>query len=217
MDLINHWSQWLPQLLVGFRLSIQVTLTSLAFGIPLGLILALCNDAKIAAVRKAVVCLVEVGRGAPVLVLLQFLYFGLPTAGLTLSSLSASIAALAFSTGAYTSEIIRSGLHSVPIGQREAAYAIGLNRIDTLRLIILPQGMRVAVPPLLGFSLLMLQASSLCFTISLPELVSRANEIGSETFMYMPVFVLVGLFYSAVCVPSTLLIGLLEKRLSRYD
>jgi polar amino acid transport system permease protein len=73
------------------------------------------------------------------------------------------------------------------------------------------------VPPLLGYALLMLQATSLCFTVALPELVSRANDIGSSTFRYMPVLVLTGLLYACICVPSTLMIGRMEKHLSRHE
>ncbi|EEF22795.1 conserved hypothetical protein [Ricinus communis] len=81
----------------------------------------------------------------------------------------------------------------------------------------LPQGLRVAVPPLLGFGLIMLQATSLCFTVALPELVTRANQIGTATFMYMPVLILTALLYTCICVPSTLLVSRLERRLARHE
>jgi len=216
-DLLTTWWGWMPNLLQGLVLSLQVTAAAVALGVPLGLLLALCATSPYRWLRNVVAVVVELGRGAPVLVMLQFVYFGLPTAGMALTSFAASIVALALSTGAYTSEIIRAGLQSVPAGQLEAAHAIGLNRFDTLRLIVLPQGLRVAVPPLLGFALVMLQASSLCFTIALPEVFSRANNIGSETFMYLQAFVLVGLMYVSVCIPSTWLIGSLEKRMSRHE
>ena len=99
-----------------------------------------------------------------------------------LSSFTSATLALAWTTGAYTSEIIRAGLDAVPYGQKEAAAAIGLSGLDALRYVILPQGLRVSIPPLFGFSILMLQASSLCFAIALPELVSQAYVIGSNTF-----------------------------------
>jgi polar amino acid transport system permease protein len=124
--------------------------------------------------------------------------------------------ALGWSAGAYTSEIIRAGLDAVPFGQKEAAAAIGLSGLDALRYVILPQGLRVSVPPLFSFSILMLQASSLCFAIALPELVSQAYVVGSNTFRYMSIFVLAGLLYAAICIPATIAVSALERRLGRH-
>ncbi|MGM3216486.1 amino acid ABC transporter permease [Pseudomonas sp. PhalM4] len=214
---VSDWVEWYPRLWDGYVLSLQVTVLSLLIGIPLGLVWAVGTQAKRRIVRWPCVLLVELGRGGPVLILLQFLYFGLPSTGLTLSSLSASIVALAWSTGAYTSEIIRGGLNAVPVGQREAAQTLGLTRSAALRIVIIPQGLRIALPPLLGFALLILQATSLCFTIALPELISAANDIGSETFQYMSILTLAGLMYALVCVPATLGVNYLERHLSRYD
>ena len=217
MTMLDEWIEWFPRLWDGYVVSLQVAALSLAIGIPLGLLWAVGIESRRVIMRLPCVILVELGRGAPVLILLQFLYFGLPSTGLTLSSLSASVVALVWSTGAYSSEIIRGGLNAVPIGQSEAAQTLGLIRRDALRIVIIPQGLRIALPPLLGFALLMLQATSLCFTIALPELMSAANDIGSETFQYMPVLCLVGLMYALVCIPATLIVSYLERRLSRYD
>ncbi|KXV16773.1 amino acid ABC transporter permease [Caballeronia megalochromosomata] len=215
-NLLAQWKEWLPSLLEGYRLSLEVTALSLAIGIPLGLILALMVSAKSRAVRTVALVFVEVGRGAPALILLQFFYFGLPNAGLTLTSFASAVVALACCTGAYTSEMIRAGFDAVPYGQKEAALVIGLNVVDAFRFVIIPQGMRVALPSLLGFSIMMLQATSLCFTIALPELVSRASNIGSSTFEYMPVLGLAGLLFAVICVPSTFAVSALERRLGRH-
>lgn len=217
MEIIELWAEWLPQLWGGFLVSLEVAGVSILFGIPLGLIFALGVGSKSKAVRALMLVLIEVGRGGPVLILLQFLYFGLPTTGLMLSSFIASIIALAWSTGSYTSEIIRAGLNAVPGGQREACKTLGLSGWDSLRIIILPQGLRIAIPPLLGFALVVLQTTSLCFTIALPELVGVANEIGSSTFRYMSVLTLTGLMYAIVCIPATLAVSRLEKHLGRHD
>lgn len=203
---------WLPELLSGLSISLQVTALSLALGIPFGLVLALGVLAKGRAIRILALFLVEVGRGAPALVLLQFIYFGLPTTGLTLGSFSAAVIALAWNTGAYTSEIIRASLQSIAHGQREAAVSIGLNRFDELRYVLLPQGLRVALPALLGFSILIFQGTSLCFTIALPELVSRAYEIGSTTFRYFPALLAAGVLYACISIPASLLVSHVEKR-----
>ena len=215
-DLLDFWGDWLTTLLGGLEVSLEVTAACLALGIPLGLILALGMQSKNGLSRTIALVVVEIGRGAPALILLQFAYFGLPNAGLSLSAFASATFALAWSTGAYTSEIIRAGLEAVPHGQKEAAAAIGLNRWDELRYVILPQGLRVAVPPLFSFSIMMLQASSLCFAIALPELVSQAYVIGSNTFRYMSILLLAGLLYAVICIPATIAVSALERRLGRH-
>jgi polar amino acid transport system permease protein len=216
-DVFRLWADSLPTLLRGLWLSLQVTGASLVLGIPLGLLLALSVQSRRRAVSMSALLVVEVGRGAPLLVLLQFVYFGLPTAGLTLSAFASATVAFAWCAGAYTSEIIRAGLEAVPHGQKEAAEALGFIRSDALRYVILPQGLRVSIPALLGFSILMLQASSLCFAIALPELLSKAYQIGSSTFRYMPLLVLAAALYAAICIPATLVVGVLERRMGRHD
>lgn len=214
--LLEFWWRSLPQLLSGLAVSLEVTGIALAFGIPLGLALALAVQSRSAAVRYPALTFVEIGRGAPALILLQFAYFGLPSAGISLSSLAAASLALAWTTGAYTSEIIRAGLQAVPRGQVEAATAVGMTPLDSLRFVVVPQAMRIAAPTLLGFAILMLQASSLCFAIALPELLSQAYMIGTTTFRYLPILFLAGLLYAAICIPATFAVAALERRLGRH-
>ena len=213
---LDELAVWLPELLSGLWISLQVTALSLVLGIPFGLLLARGVTAKGKLVKFASLLLVEIGRGAPALVLLQFIYFGLPSTGLTLESFAAAVTALAWNTGAYSSEIIRASLQSIPHGQREAAVAIGLNRLDVLRYVLLPQGLRLALPALLSFSILIFQGTSLCFTIALPELVSHAYEIGSSTFRYFPVLLTAGALYAAISIPAALIVSHIEKRASIY-
>lgn len=216
-ETLDLWMESLPVLLGGLAVSVRVTALCLALGIPFGLLLALARRARSAWVRFAAAFIVEGGRGAPVLIILQFAYFGLPNVGLSLSSFGAAAAALAWSTGAYTSEIMRAGIQAVPQGQREAAEAVGLTTVDSLRYIILPQSLRVSVPALLGFAIATLQTTSLCFTIALPELTSQAYVIGSNTFQYMPIMVLTAALYAAICVPATISVAMVERRMSRHE
>jgi len=215
-ETIAFWEQILPQLLQGFSLSLQVTGVSLLFGIPLGLLLALGLRARNFLLKAPLLAVIEVGRGASVLVLLQFVYFGMPTAGLTFTSFVSVVIAFTWCTAAYTSEILRAGMEAVPQGQREAAQALRMTPMDTLCLIILPQGLPIAIPALLGFSILMLQASSLAFVVALPELMSKAQLIGSNTFQYVPIFTLVALLFAVICIPATIVVGHLERRLNRH-
>jgi polar amino acid transport system permease protein len=215
-ELLDFWLDSLPLLIEGLVVSLKVTGVALGIGIPLGLFLALGVQSKARIINLVSLCVVEIGRGAPALVVLQFAYFGLPAAGLTLSSFAAAVFALAWNTGAYTSEIIRAGLESVPYGEIEAASAMGMVQRDTLRFVIIPQGLRVAAPALLGFATQMLQASSLCFAIALPELTSNAYMIGTNTFRYMEILSLAGILYAAICVPATIAVGVLEQRLGKH-
>ena len=217
--MIPTWSElaaWLPDLFIGWLLAMQITAGSLLLGIPLGLVIAVGIQAKSRVIRSACLVVVEIGRGTPALVVLQFMYFGLPTTGIQLTSFATSVVALGWNTGAYTSEIIRAGLQSVPHGQLEAAAAAGLSRFDAFWYIILPQGIRVAAPALLGFSILLFQGTSLCFTIAVPELVSRAYEIGSNTFRYFPVLLMAGALYAIISIPASLIVRYAERRAGSY-
>ncbi len=133
-----------------------------------------------------------------------------------MTSFAAAVIGLAWNTGAYTSEIIRASLQSIHHGQREAAEAMGFSMLDELRFVLLPQALRVALPALLGFAILIFQSTSLCFTIALPELVSNAHEIGANTFRYMPALMLAGLLYATICVPAAWIVSYVEKRSSAY-
>lgn len=216
LTFVDDWADAFPDLLPGLWVSIKVTLIALVIGLPLGLLLAIANGARARVVRWLAVLLVEIGRGMPALVMLQLLYFGLPTAGVVLSSFWAAGLGLGLTTAAYTSEIIRGGLNAVPQGEVEAATALNLSRADTLRFIVVPQGLRVAIPALMGFAILIFQASSLAYTIALPELLAQAYSWGSSSFKYLPVLVLAGLMYAVITIPAGLLTERAERRLSRH-
>jgi polar amino acid transport system permease protein len=207
---------WLPDLWAGFLISLKVTFFSLLLGIPAGLLLAIGQQARARPLRWGCLAFVELGRGAPALVLLQFIYFGLPSVGVSITSFVSAVLALAWATGAYTSEILRAGLDAVPQGQHEATAALGLTRTDALRFVIVPQGFRVAIPALLGFSILVFQGTSLCFTIALQEIISRAYDIGNTTFLYFPALAVAALFFAAVCIPASLLVSWFEQRTGKH-
>jgi polar amino acid transport system permease protein len=148
--------------------------------------------------------------------MLQFVYYGLPSAGLSFTAFVSAVAALSLTTAGYTSEILRGGLQAVPAGETEAAGALGMSRRDTLRFVLVPQGVRIALPSLMGFAILIFQATSLTFTISVVELLSQAYSIGAATFRYLDVLVLAGLLYLAVTIPAGWLTDRTERRLSRH-
>lgn len=216
VETLAEWLNWSPRLLQGLWVSLQVTLLALALGIPLGLLLAVLSSVRNRIVKWITILYIEIGRGMPAIVMLQMVYFGLPDVGVVLSSYSATVVALALTTSAYTSEIIRAGLRAVPEGEIEAAAALGLKPWDTLRYIVAPQGLRIALPTLLGFAILILQVSSLAFTLGLPELLSQAYSIGASTFKYLSVLALAGVMYLIITVPGGWLVEALEKRMSRH-
>lgn len=211
-----EWIDWVPRLMGGLWLSVQVTALSLLLGIPLGLCFALLSSARNRVLKGAAIVLVEAGRGMPALVMLQMVYFGLPDVGIVFDAYWAAVFALALTTGAYTAEIIRAGLRAVPEGELEAADALGITRSDTMRFVVIPQGVRIAIPALLGFGILILQVSSLAYTIGLPELLSQAYSIGAATFQYLPVLALAGLMYLIITVPGGWLVDAFERRLARH-
>jgi polar amino acid transport system permease protein len=216
MWIFDDWPGWLPRLLGGLSVSLQVTGLSLALGFALGMVFALLSSSRSRLVKWPSVLLVEVGRGMPALVMLQLVYFGLPSAHITLDTFPATVLALTLTTAAYTSEIIRAGLRAVPAGELEAADALGMSKADTLRFIVIPQGLRIALPTLLGFAILIFQVSALAFSLGLPELLSQAYSIGAATFRYFDILILAGLLYLTITIPASWLVGRLERRLARH-
>lgn len=217
MSLLESWVGWLPQLFQGLLVSLQVAGMSLLVGLPIGCLLALATSSRRGFLRWPLVVLVEIGRGVPGLVVLSMVYYGLPSVGLTLSNYAAAVGGLAFTTAAYTSEVFRGGIQAVPRGEIEAASALGMTRGQTFRAVTFPRGVRFAIPGLVGFAVMLFQATSLTFTIALPELLARANSIGSSTFRYMEVFALAGLMYLAITLPLGWLTRRIERRLGRFD
>ncbi|WP_104190658.1 amino acid ABC transporter permease [Cryobacterium sp. Y82] len=212
----EDFATFAPALVGGLRISLLLTGASLLFGLPIGLIFAFGVTAKNKILRFVSVFFVEVGRGAPALVLLQLMYYGLPNANITLSSLASACLALTWTTAAYSGELIRGGLQAVPEGEIEGSEALGMSRADTMRFVIIPQGMRIALPSLMGFAVLLFQTTSLAYSVAVPELMSQAYSTGSSTFKYLTVFIAAGLLYAAISIPATWLSVWLEKSMSKH-
>lgn len=211
-SLVERWPEWLPPLLEGLWTSVQLTAAFLAIGLPLGLGFAIMLSARRWFVRGLAMALVELGRAVPVLVLLYLVYFGLPEADLRLSAFVSATLAIGLSFAAYTSEVFKAGIAAVAKGQREAARALGLTQPQELRLVVLPQAVRIVIPPILGWAVIFFQATSLAFAIAVPELLSRAYTIGASTFRYLSVLLLAALLYASVSIPASLAIDYLDRR-----
>lgn len=215
-ETLANFVEWAPHLLAGLVVSLQLTGLALIMGLPLGLLLALLSMTKMRLPRYVAILLVEIGRGAPALVVLQMVYYGLPSAGINTSAFIAAAVALALTTAAYTSEILRAGLNAVPQREFEAGLALGMTNSDIMRFVVIPQGVLFAVPALMGFAILIFQASALAFTISVPELLARAYRVGAATYLYLDVLILAGLFYLAVTIPFGWIVAGTERRLGKH-
>lgn len=202
----------LSRLLDGLTLSVQLTGLGLLFGLPLGLIFAIVVDVRSRIVRTIGLLVVELSRGTPLLVMLYLVYYGLPQTGLTLSRFVAATCTFAITYGAYTGEVFRSSLKAIPPGQWEASASLGLARWQTFRKVILPQSARIALPQLVSFAVLLFQASALAFSISLPELLSQAYQLSSQTFLYLQYLTLAGILYAVVAIPVAQFARWLEFR-----
>ncbi|MCI1002997.1 ABC transporter permease subunit [Ochrobactrum sp. C6C9] len=215
-ETLANFVEWAPQLFAGLVVSLQLTGLALLMGLPLGLLLALLSMTKMRLPRYMAILLVEIGRGAPALVVLQMVYYGLPSAGINTSAFIAAAVALALTTAAYTSEILRAGLNAVPQREFEAGLALGMTNSDIMRFVVIPQGVLFAVPALMGFAILIFQASALAFTISVSELLARAYRVGAATYLYLDVLILAGLFYLVVTIPFGWLVAGTERRLGKH-
>ena len=166
-------SAWaaVPTLLVGARLTVGFALAAMVLGLPLGLIVTLLRLYAPGPVRWLAGLYVSFIRGTPLLVQIFVIYYGLPSLGITLSPVVGGVLALTLNAAAYLSETMRAAILSIPRGQREAAYSLGLSRAQTMRLVILPQAARVALPSL-GNSLIgLVKDTSLVSVITVVELL----------------------------------------------
>ena len=208
-------ADYLPRLAQGLLVSLQLTVLSVALGFVLGLFLALGVTSARGWIKWPVLVVVEIGRGVPALVVLYIVYFGLPAIGVLFENFTAAVIGLTFTAAAYSSEIIRAGIQSVPRGQTEAASALGFARTTSFVRIVLPQGLRSAVPPLMGLAIMSFQATSLAYSISVNELMSQAYQVSTISFDYLTVYAITGLVFAAIAVPATWLSVAVEHRLAR--
>lgn len=201
--MIVQWIEWFPDLLEGLGVSVLVALFSILIGLVLGVMIALASISQRRIIRWPAIAVVEILRGVPLLVLIYLVYFGLPSVNITLEALVAAIAAIGLNTSAYMAEIVRGGLHSIPVGQYEASACLGMSRWQELRVVILPQTLRTVFSPLVSYSIIVFQATSLCYLIGVQELLSRAFAIGSITFEYLSVLMLVGIVYAVISIAGS--------------
>ncbi|MCP2137539.1 cystine transport system permease protein [Rhizobium sp. SLBN-94] len=206
-----------PTLLwAGIRFTIPLTLLSFALGLALGLVTAvarLFGPAPISALARFYVWII---RGTPLLVQLFVIFYGLPSIGVLLDAFPAALIGFTLNVGAYTSEIIRAAISSVPKGQWEAAYSTGMNWQQAMRRTILPQAARVSVPPLSNSFISLVKDTSLAAAITVPELFQAAQRIVATTYEPLILYIQAALIYLVLSSVLSALQSRLEIRFSRY-
>ena len=209
---LTQSAEFLPILLMGVKLTILVTIGSLAVSTLLGLIWALMRVSGIRVLAATSRTIINIIRGIPIIVQLFYIYFVLPDFGITLSALQAAIIGLGIAYSAYQAENFRAGIEAIDHGQVEAAQSIGMGWGLMMRRVILPQAVRIVLPPYGNTMIMMLKDSSQASTITVAELALQGKLIASATFQNSTVFTLVALLYLTMSIPLILLVRHFEKR-----
>lgn len=208
-------SRYLPLLLRGALLTVQISVVSMALAILLGLPIAVARLFGPAPLRVLAALYVEFFRGIPVLLLLFFLYYGLPTLGLKLGAMQAAILGFGLNYAAYEAEIYRAGLSAIPQGQWEAAASLGMGRMLTFRRIILPQTFRVVLPPMTNDFVALFKDTSLVSVIAVVELTKQYQILAKSSMKYLELGLVTALLYLVISVPLGFLSRALEARLEK--
>ncbi|MGY0692548.1 amino acid ABC transporter permease [Virgibacillus sp. FSP13] len=206
----------LPFLLEGIPATLSVSFIGMAIGLLLGFFLALARGSDRIILRWPARMYISFMRGTPILVFLFILYSGLPVVGIELSAFLAASMAFGLNSAAYIAEINRSSLNSVSSGQWESAKALNMGYWQTMRKVILPQAIRIAIPPLTNVYLDLVKATSLAAVITVPELFQKAQIVAGRTYDSMTMYILVALIYWPICVLISFMQDRLEKRYSRF-
>lgn len=210
--------QWLPEvlpvLLVAIGVTVIVTIGALLVALVLGLIVALMRISPIRLLRFIALAYTDVMRGTPALVQLFIIYFGLSEVGIEFNPISAAIIGLGMNGAAYVGEIYRAGIESLHRGQMEAALSLGMTPIRAMRYIILPQAVRLMLPPLANYAIALVKDTAIVSTIAAPEVMFEARRLVQATFMHSlsgQIYLLCALIYLALTLPLSQLAKRLEK------
>ncbi len=200
----------------GLTGTIPLTLASFTLGLALALVLAMMRISGNRLFSGIARFYISAIRGTPLLVQLFVIFYGLPSIGLTIDPWPSAIIAFSMNVGGYAAEIIRASILSVPKGQWEAGYTIGMSRNLTLRRLILPQAARVSVPPLSNTFISLVKDTSLASTILVTELFREAQQIAAFSQEFMLVYVEAAVIYWVFCLVLSMIQDRLERRLDRY-
>jgi polar amino acid transport system permease protein len=213
---MDIYREIIPLILPGLTVTLQVLIASVALAISVAFVAGLARLSRYALVRKITAVYVELFRGTSLLVQLFWIFFALPAFGIQFSPFLASVVALGLNYGAYGSEVVRSAMLAIPNGQTEASIALNMTRWQRMRLVILPQALRIMLPGFGNNAIELLKGTSLVSLITLTDLTYKGLIIQNNNLSYtFPVFVVLLLFYFVIALPLIFGVRKLEKNASR--
>ena len=205
----------LPTLLDGVVVTIQATLLGSLLAMVLGLGFAMLRRSKSRWVSVPLGFFLDFIRGTPLLVQLYFLFYILPSLGITLGPLVAGVIGLGLHYATYTAEVYRTGIDNLPRGQWEAAKAVNLTRGQTWRHIVIPQAIPPMIPNLANYFIAMFKETPLLSAITVLELMNQARNVANFNYRYLEPMTLVGVFFLLISIPSVIGLRYLERRYAR--
>ncbi|POY45528.1 amino acid ABC transporter permease [Avibacterium paragallinarum] len=212
---------FLPMVKAAVLVSIPLAVVSFIFGMIIAIGVALLRVTPVngwlhrvlLAIAKVYISII---RGTPMLVQISVVFYGLPALGIFIDPIPAAIIGFSLNVGAYASETVRAAIQSVPKGQWEAGYTIGMTYMQTFHRIIAPQAFRVAVPPLSNSFIGLFKDTSLASVVTVTEMFRVAQQIANSSYDFLPVYIEAGLVYWCFCFVLFIIQARVEKRLDRY-
>lgn len=216
MELINEIIAFIPQVLEGLKVTIEIFIITLILSIPLGCIIALGRISKVKILNSITEVYVLILRGTPLLLQILFIFFGLPLINISIPRFPAAILAMVLNYGAYFGEIFRAGIISIDKGQFEGAEVLGLSKKDTFFRIIMPQALKRIFPPVANEIVTLVKDTALVYVVGLDELLKVAKIASNRLSSIMP-FVVIGVVYLLFNSLITKVLESIEKRFSYYQ
>jgi His/Glu/Gln/Arg/opine family amino acid ABC transporter permease subunit len=215
----EHIHIWLPELLSYVETTLRIAAVAFALAVVIGLAVALCRTSRSRVLKAIAAVYIEVGRGLPIVVILYIVYFVPPQLfpGISwgwFTTYTGSVIGLGIHGGAILAEVFRSGIEALHSGQREAALSLGMTPAKAMAYIILPQAMRIVLPPVANYAIGLLKDTALCSLIGMNELMNDAKSIAFAEYQPMAVFVLAAAIYFVMSYPLSLIARHLEARMS---
>ena len=203
-------------MLEGSTITLEIFCVTLALALPLGLFAALGRLSRFRLLNRLLEVYIWIMRGTPLMLQLLFVYFALPMVGILLPDIAAALLAFVLNYAAYFAEIFRSGIQAVPRGQFEAARALGMSAPLTMRRIVLPQVLRITLPPVSNETINLVKDTSLVYILAMNDLLRVARTIVQREFDMTP-FLIAGIFYLTMTAVLTYGFKKLEAYYGRYD
>jgi polar amino acid transport system permease protein len=206
--LLKFW----PLLLQGFEITLVLAATGFLLGFAIGIPLALAETYASRPIKWLAMSYVELIRGTPMLVQIFIIYYALPQIGIRFDALTAAILGLGINSGAYQAEYFRGAIKSIPSGQMDAALSTGLNIIQAIQSVILPQSLRLVIPAWTNEIVYLVQYSSVAYLVTVVELTAVGCIIGVRTFQYVAIYSIIALIYLATTLAITKTTRRMEAR-----